>query len=133
MSRTVSTPAGAIVLAYAHYEDNGDADAQEQWDDIVSGIKCVLRYRYRSLNEIDRWVGREDHAVLENDLVVIGISEYVGTISIWALPKSGIGETWARNIVVGAQHMLAPLFGGELMRRIATFDNGEAVFQIFKP
>ena len=133
MSRSVSTPLGAIVIAYAHWEDRGDIDVMDQWDDLLNSIRGSLTEEFPSLYHADGWVGREDRVLLENSHTRIGISEYIGTISIWALPKSAVGAHWIKSIIPGAQRVLAPIFSGELMKLAGICSNGEAVYSIFKP
>jgi len=137
MGRSVSYASGSEVVKYAHFEyDDADSySVQEDWDDTVDYLKSQLTEAFPSLSECDDWIGREDRALAENDLVYIGLSEYCGLVSVWVKPKDGdygytnnFGVRWARQIEDKLEKIIANVFGFNL-NKVGTFSNGESVFE----
>lgn len=147
MARSVSYAKGAKWVLYTHVEepkpegcDYGDPphqdDCQIAWDDFMGTLKDELQARFPSLTACDEWLGREDRAVLQNDHAYFGVSEYMGLVSVWAVPKQDDG--WGQNMdglhahwtgLAEAKAKDAVKAAGELLVKVATFSNGEAVFQ----
>lgn len=129
MGRSVSYATGAKQVVYA------DADGIEDSDDFSWHLESMQEEgerRFPSMSKCDKWLGREDHAVLENNLAYIGVSEYCGLVSVWVVPKTdcygndnGLAINWASRINLGP---LAECFGTRL-NRLGTFSNGEGVYQ----
>lgn len=104
MGRSVSTPCNTQVVTFRElspepWEDvdeegntviNEPTDLDYQWefDSIVEDLQEYAPTLWPSLRKCDEWLGREDHALLENDLCWIGISEYCGTVATWVVPKN---------------------------------------------
>lgn len=123
MSRSVSIPTGAIKVAYAALDDNADEYA---FDDNVDYLRFAGRRRYPSLRNCNEWVGREDRAVLANDLAFITVSEYCGLVAVCAVPKTDSKKAiaWCEK---AALNDLAGYFGDVLISK-GRFSNGEQVF-----
>lgn len=129
MGRSVSVAAGAELVTYKQFEyEEDEAVSQDNWDDFVEDITSYFEYKYPSLERCDEWLDREDHVILQNRLIYLGISEYCGLVSIWAVPKEEYPDLTAKFIKT-----ITPYFEkiGEL-RKVGTFSNGEAVFKRVK-
>lgn len=123
MARSVSTPTGAVQVAYADASDI----YSEDWDDTVSDLRWAARNRYPSLRNCDEWIGREDRAILANDLAFITVSEYGSLVAICAVPKneSKKATAWCEKVDLNC---LACYFGPVLVSQ-GRFSNGEQVFR----
>lgn len=149
MGRSVSVPHGAFAVAYQdaskmgwQYEDeNGNKLAEpyydeffasEDWDCFVESQKYRLKKMYPSFTACDKWVGREDHAILENNFTYFGISEYCGLVSLWLVAKEGddYGDEQA-GLRARWTEQVGDKFEKEFseLHKVGTFSNGEAVFE----
>lgn len=127
MGRSVSTPHNAVAVAYAHrsFEDEWD------WEDFEYDFKYRCKRRWPSLEDEDRWIGRENHVLLENQHARIGLSEYMGLVAMWIVPQedewypehNSLHEHWCNQIADRFKRVF-----GELLH-VGTFSNGEAVFR----
>lgn len=138
MGRSVSYPTGAIV-AYAtpsFAEDEVGADEDElsydyfNFDDLLDDARAVAMAAWPSFYEVDKWLGREDHAIAENRWAYFGVSEYAGVVAYWIVAKDqdddgrqGLAEQWVQS----AYKKLRKTFG--TMRRIGWFSDGTALYQ----
>ena len=152
MSRSVSVASGAFSVAYKDCsqfgyiteDENGhkldepyydDALGSMDWDDFIDGLKYQLKKKFASFSECDNWLGREDHAIMENRFAYFGISEYMGLVSLWLVEKEGddYGDEQAglRAHWVG---QVKEKFVKEFseLHKLGTFSNGEAVFERIK-
>ena len=102
MGRGVSIPSGAEIVCYQHREFKEQWD----WDEYLEEVSEICKSFWPSLEQVDQWIDNENHVILENDLVKIGLSEYGGMISIWIIPKqfdgyddySGLTFHWISQI-----------------------------------
>ncbi len=138
MGRSVSTPSGATCVAYSDWfqpelepgEDYRPPD-QDDWDIVTEDLTEYAPTLWPSLQKCDHWLGREDHALLENDHAFVGVSEYCGLAAFWIVPKcddwtgepSGLAAHWCDQI----SDKFRETFG--TLRKIATASNGEAFFE----
>lgn len=83
MSRTVSTPASALCVAYQDVSEH-DYDSFQWW---LEGEAEAAKSLWPSFGDCDKWLDREDHAILENSLCYFGVSEYCGLAALWLVPK----------------------------------------------
>lgn len=122
MGRSVSTPADATVICY---KDVTHIEEPWEWDDLIEDIEQQCMSNWPSLYTISRWIGNENHCLLENSFCTIGISEYCGLASIWIVPdpSSNLSEGWINKI----ESKFKSLFGE--YNKIATASNGEAFFE----
>jgi hypothetical protein len=135
MGRSVSVPSGAEIVCYLH-PDLGETDETSltmSWDDFREDLEQRLIEKYPSLTPCDKWLDNEDHVILENDLVYIGVSEYCGLVSLWVIAKEN-DYTTARNLNManGFISRIKPGFEaafGEL-QSMGRASNGE---QFFRP
>jgi hypothetical protein len=138
MGRSVSYANGSEVVIYAHveevYDDEDNYDefgTQFAWDCAIENLVDYSTEAFPSLNTCDEWLGREDHAILENKLVYVGVSEYCGLVSVWVVPKDNeyyaLGVASANNMKAKLEQIVQNAFGVRL-NQIGRFSNGEAVF-----
>jgi spermidine/putrescine-binding protein len=135
MGRSVSYASGSVAKAYKHVDFEDDACGDMAWQDMLDSIKEEARKRWPSFTPCNVWLDREDKAILENDLAYIGVSEYCGLLCVWLVPKQfnqGYdNEAGKENLAQAWCERIKPNFEkafGEL-RKIATFSNGEAMFE----
>lgn len=145
MARSVSYATGSVAKAYfdvrdfgCSYDDDGnciessycEGQAIDDWEDWESWLSESLTDVMPSLTTCDKWLGREDRAILENDFVHIGLSEYCGVACLWMVPKdlhdtpqlTSLQAQW----IITACDRIEEL--GQL-RKLGTFSNGEAIFE----
>lgn len=135
MGRSVSYASGSTVVKYAYfeYDDEDSYFVQEAFDDTLDYLKSQLTEAFPSLSETDTWLGREDHALVENNLVYIGLSEYCGLVSVWVKPKeddhgyTNFGVRWAQQIEDKLEKIIKNAFGYSLSK-VGHMSNGEGVF-----
>jgi len=144
MGRSVSTPSGATVTVFTTVEIDSTVDefiARENWDWAVESLTDNLQQQYPSLYDCDKWLGREDHAILANDLAYVTVSEYCGLVAVCLVPRDddynysdrteGLSEQWCRRVEAGFRKCVAGAFGPEL-QMVGRASNGEAFFQEVK-
>jgi hypothetical protein len=132
MGRSVSTPHNATVVAYSWVEAEGDDEyaSGDAFDSMVEGLQEYAPTLWPSLRKCaeNTWLGREDHALLENDLCYMGISEYCGCVAFWIVPKDddeivSLAERWVSQI----EPKFLKTWGR--MTSIGRASNGEQFFQ----
>ena len=133
MARSVSTPCDAVEIAY---QDVSEYDWETfQW--FLEDIQTHAKSLWPSFRNCDRWLDREDHAILENALCYLGVSEYLGLASIWLVPKaypdSGYfsGNEYIYPLAVNWISRIAPTFHTAFgqYRKVGTFSNGESIYE----
>ncbi len=110
-----------------------------QWafESIMEDLTEYAPTLWPSLNKCDVWVGDEDHAVLENDLAYIGISEYCGLVAVWVLPKTGEYENsgWGDDPRINLCDRWCTQITDKFLKTFSQFNsygrmsNGEEVFR----
>jgi hypothetical protein len=124
MGRSVSVPASAVAVAYQEFDGQDEMD----WDLFIDDIKDSALWAFPKMSYCDHWAGREDHAILENQLAYLGVSEYCGLVAVWLVPKlDGYSDSLAVHWCNQQAPRLQKLFG--TLNKIGTFSNGEAVFE----
>lgn len=134
MGRSVSIHRHAITTFFTHV----DFEEEWEWNNFVSEIRYILKNKFKSLYKTDRWVGREDHVILENEIAEISISEYCGLVAICLAPRDDprelgfqpLCENWCYQISNNFHKILGEAFDGLCM--IGRFSNGEAIFERVK-
>ena len=131
MGRSVSTPRNAQAIAYQHldYGDDEEGNDFHYWLEEVQERVATL---WPSFTKCDQWLDREDHAIMENNLSYIGVSEYCGWVALWIVPKAELAD--GHNILALAEQFIAritPKFMAQFnhYRKLGSFSNGEAVFE----
>lgn len=141
MGRSVSHLSRAKNVTYINYETSFQDEETGEWlndefafDDLFGNIKYGLMAKYPSLQECERWGGREDRIFLQNNLVEIAISEYCGLVAISVRPNEYYGanealaENWIDRVWLGAEKKLSEF--STVIRKVATASNGEAFFEL---
>ncbi len=121
----------------AHEDNCSKQDPQDDWDYYVDDFRSMMKRAFPSLNDCDEWVGREDHALLENRHCYIGVSEYCGLVSMWVVPKdadwreehvANLRDRWISQIERKFYDTANQCFGTAL-RKLGSFSNGEGVYE----
>ncbi len=126
MGRSVSYANGSEIVEYI---DVSQLDEEFAWDDYIEYLTERIQEKYPSLTGCEEWLGNEDKAILENELVYIGVSEYCGLMSLWVQPKEDengyttFGSNWCSRIAKGFNESF-----GEY-NKIGTFSNGESIYE----
>lgn len=133
MGRSVSYPSGAEV-AFMHL-DCDCTDGCGCWGDFIYDLKARAESLWPSLSiDDERWLGREDHALLGNRHAYFGVSEYCGLVAVWLVardhdgiysddPPPAFSERWVSQ----AGDKLRTEFGQ--LRKLGTASNGESFFE----
>lgn len=135
MGRSVSTPRDCTAVCYqdaSHLEDIFD------WEYFVDAIKENAKSLFPSMRDCDEWIGREDHAILENNFAYIGVSEYCGLVAIWLKSKAedyegsyyvedvrmaSLASSWCNRIIPSFESAFSQY------KRVGRFSNGEAIYE----
>ena len=125
MGRGVSYANGSVIIKYRHI----DMEDEYEYEDLKANLSCDLMAKYKSLSECEKWLGNEDLAILENDLVYIGLSEYCGVVSLWVVPKENLNNqelnlalSWCRKVEKNIFKDYATL------SRVGGFSDGTSVY-----
>ena len=133
MGRSVSTPREARVVCYRDVSEFEEHD----WEWFVESLQETVRFEWPSFDECDKWLDREDHAIAENRLCYVGVSQYCGCAAIWIASKkedllgSDYGPQPEANLCDAFIGKIADKFErlfGEY-RRVATASNGESFYE----
>ena len=143
MGRTVSVPRGVTAVVYNDVSDFGysaDDETREyfdevicemDWQDYVDSIVDIAKGNWASFSDCDKWLGREDHAILENAYAYIGVSEYCGLASVWLIAKDDLDSLQERKAAYEWCERISEKFKklfGEL-ELIGVMSNGEAMYR----
>jgi hypothetical protein len=134
MGRSVSRPSNATAVAYRSFEAEDEFDAEFEFEYLIDWVRETAKEAWPSMVECDEWVGREDHAILSNDLAYIGLSEYCGLVSIWLVDRedrydgydqgeSNLCKPWCAQI----ERKFLKLFSE--YQKIGTASNGESFYE----
>ena len=152
MSRSVSVASGAFAVAYKDCSRFGYREEDENgvllgepvydnvlgemdWDDFIANSKDQLKKLFPSFTDCNNWLGREDHAIMENSFAYFGVSEYMGLVSLWLVEKdgddygdeqAGLRKRWTEQVAGKFEKEFSEL------HKLGTFSNGEAVFKRVK-
>ena len=164
MARSVSYPKGAIWVLYCTlglYEPEscyeciaesgvvdpdcevcngtGEIPADDEtikwrWRDFVDGLRTGLKRIAPSLEYSDRWLGQEDYVLLENGHASIGLSAYMGLVSVWCVPKenedgivSPLAVRWCDSIKTKVERLLDTIATRTVL--LGFFSSGEPLFR----
>ena len=140
MSRSVSVPSEVTQVVYTTLEQDNDDEDNWIWDDFIASLKAEAQAKIAGMEECDVWVDREDHAILQNSHALLGVSEYCGLVSVWIRPnKNFVPQSDADELAQALECNNIPLAkiveaaNGTVLRHVATFSNGEAVYERSQP
>lgn len=150
MGRSVETPTDATTIFFHHWDiEPEDYDiAEELFADLIDTIRETIKQPFPSFDAVNTgyrsaWGThyRETSVILENGHAFVTIAEYCGLVAVSLVPKptdydwfhttdpeSYLHEHWCNQIADKFMDSLSRCFGGRL-RHVATFSNGEAVFE----
>ena len=118
--------------------DFSEQDDQLLFEDFAYDIKTLLKEAFPSLQSDEKWLGREDAAILSNTYAYFGWSEYCGLVAVWVAAKepdyraSSAWEAMQDRWISSIEKRFAKTVGrawGTPLNKVGTFSNGEAVFQ----
>lgn len=138
MSRSVSTHSNAVATVYLTPDLESTAFA---WDDFLDDLRdSVLSRHWPSFRECDRWEGRENHIIAENDLAEISVSEYGGLVAICLAPSgrsnfyTAFNRGWAGRIAPSFVRKLNQAYAHCALQSQGHASNGEQFFtRVGKP
>jgi len=111
------------------------------YDDFEINLKSEIKRKLKSYTDSDKFDGRETKVILENNLCIIGLSEYCGA---WSLSVASLEEDYYlgynreslakkhANLIQATLEKCLIRAGAKIMNKIGTFSNGEAVFEYKK-
>ena len=117
--------------------DFSEQDSQLLYDDFDEDLKTLLKEAFPSLTSNEKWLGREDKALLSNSYAYFGWSEYCGLVAVWAAAKepdyraSSAWEAMRDRWISSIEKRFAKTVGrawGVPLTKVGTFSNGESVF-----
>ena len=118
--------------------DFQEQDSQLLFDDFAEDLETLLKEAFPSLNPDEKWLGREDKAILENAYAYFGWSEYCGLVAVWVAAKEpdyrassaweAMQDRWIKSIEKRFAKTAAKAWGVPLAK-VGTFSNGGSVFQ----
>lgn len=138
MGRSVSYPSNALIVTFnvipyyyeaEEYCEAGEYDVEAGWDFLIEDLVTTCGGHWPSLKSDKKWIGREDHAILSNSLVRVGVSEYCGLVAYWVIPNErnpeceSLATRWAKQI----EETFVRHFGG--YKKVGSMSNGEGVYQ----
>ena len=146
MGRSVNYLDNAEIVLFFPFEggqdENGNYDefcAELEWDDIKENLISEIKAKLPSYYEVDKWGNRETRIILENSLCSIGISEYCGLVSLSVAPRQNDYDAWHESFAVRHANQIESTLekvlcelGLKNLRKVGTFSNGEAVFELAK-
>lgn len=122
--------------------DFSEQDDQLLFEDFSDDLETLLKEAFPSLTADEKWLGREDKALLSNAYAYFGWSEYCGLVAVWVAakepgyPSSQAWEAMQGKWIASIEKRFAKTVGkawGTPLRKVGTFSNGEAVFQKKEP
>jgi hypothetical protein len=134
MGRSVSYPNDNAAVCFTTFEpEDTTGETTFEWEWFVENIQVKAQSAWPSMEPCDKWLDREDHAILENAHAYIGVSEYCGVVSIWLVSKAdemccypseaALADGWCTRVSNNFKAVFTDL---ELIGRAS---NGEAFFQ----
>lgn len=146
MGRSVNYLNNAEYVLYFPFEcgedENGQYDddfARMCWDDLKMNLQYTIKARLKSYRISDKWDNRETKIILENDLCIIGISEYCDLVSLSVAVKDNEYDNWHENFakrhaeqIKGTLEKAIDYLGLKRLGKVGTFSNGEAFFKTVK-
>ena len=138
MGRSVNFLDNAITVIYF------TADWMEEdydYTDFVDNLQGNIIHKLKSYTESERWGNRETKIILENNLCIIGISEYCGlySLSVASEYSEYSGDRYINNF---GDHHAAQIkntlikildnLGCVVLNKIATASNGNSLYEKMK-
>lgn len=128
MGRSVSYPPNADAVTFQHLDFDEDTDFD--WE-VIQPFQDRLKRLWPSVDDDDRWLGREHHVVASNDHAFFGVSEYGGLVAYWVLPRewdgygpdtAALSHHWCEQIADKFERAF-----GDLVK-LGAFSNGGGIY-----
>jgi hypothetical protein len=137
MGRSVHYPNKTIACVFTTVTTEEPEDAEWNWQDFMANLKSALKARIPGLDDHDSWIDREGHVILSHDNFLIGVSEYCGMVSVWAVRPTlydedepvELGDAFTEALLKGHITEAVAEAGGEVYRKVGSFSNGEGVYE----
>lgn len=142
MGRSVATHPHAVGTIYFSLFDvigeeiTDPVLGPEALQELVEGLRAVIRERYPSFVKCDQSAGRELRAILENEHGFIVVSDYCELLSLSVVPDEherndyvNLSRRWCQSIFPKLRDHLNRRFNGGMLRKVATASNGGALFE----
>jgi len=132
MGRSVNYLNDAITVIYFDY---GEIDTCFDCDDFVENLQSNIIRKLKSYTYCDRWDNNETKIILENNLCIIGISEYGSIWSLSVVPNYGDWfdcENLAIHHAGQIENTLIKILddlGYTVLSRLGTMSNGCNVYE----
>jgi len=132
MGRSVAVPSNAVATVYVQH----GCEEEYEWGDWVEDVRNVIRADYPSFDHEDRWVDREERAILSNCHADVVVAEYCGLASISLVPtaesfgyecEQNLHDAWCAQIEDRWRERINTAFGG--LQKLGTMSNGETVYR----
>jgi len=107
-------------------EEDQEFFGPEIWRETMDTLLEAIEKRWPSFSKCDRWVGREEHAMMENYHAELVVYEYCGMTSIALVPRDDaespeLATHWCEQIATGLQAMCDKLFPGKTLDRTSGY------------
>ena len=130
MGRSVSVPNNAVAafrfwLAPDEEDEFSLYDSMEDYEGMVDTIIETVMTRWSSFTKEEKWLDREDRALLVNSFARIGVSYYCGLICVWLVSREDEYKEYYWSAEDVAMANLCKGFCGSIS---GAFLNGEKFF-----
>lgn len=137
MGRSVSVPSDAVATVYLACEIEDEWD----WTDFIDDLQDTLIERFPSFDPCDRWVGREEKAVLENHHGKVVVAEYCGLVSVSLVPeeyssgysddaqRGNLAEAWCNKVAGTFTTYLHDRYQHSSLQKLGTMSDGCGVYK----
>lgn len=147
MGRSVSTHLYAVKSVFLSLtfgeqpEEGHEAEGADycDFDDFLLDLRQVLDGSagapggkgFPTLRECDRWQGREDHVILENERGEVSVSEYCGIVSVCLAPRNSdnpLDQHWCWQAAENFEKLLHGAFSKSALVSHGPMSNGVGVY-----
>jgi len=128
MGRSVSRHKNAVEVVYMGFQEEDDED---WFSDLLYDLRSILKERYKSFENCDRWAGREDHVILQNGRGEVSVSEYCGLVAVCLAPRdedAPLDWSWCDQVRAGFRKVLEEGYPNSTLLPMGYGSNGEQFF-----
>lgn len=130
------------VCCHCGSDDLQYEDRYANFQEDVGYLRSRIMESFPSAEVCDRFIGREDHAVLKNKWAYFGVSEYCGCVAVWMTPRDeseingwtqisnheALRDHWIQSAEKKFREAVSGTMGQDI-ELVARMSNGEAVFR----
>jgi hypothetical protein len=129
MGRSVSFASGATCVVFLNPGLGDERSEEWTWYEFIDDVRNVVREKYRSFAEEDRWIEREVRSILVNRYARVAVAEYGGLVSISLVPTDdALAESWCATIADAFKQHIHKRYPDSSLVKLGTFSNGESVY-----